>query len=130
MPRNMSFMLTTEQVENGSKVVTRRTGWSFLLPGDLITACEKCQGIPKGGKIRRIAQIRIVSVRREFLGSITYGDCVLEGFPDMSPRDFIDFFIHHCPEKNITELSVVNRIEFEYIGFYHSDGTFQNKPEK
>jgi len=27
MPRNMSFMLTTEQIKNRTKTVTRRLGW-------------------------------------------------------------------------------------------------------
>jgi hypothetical protein len=30
----MSFMLTIDQVKNKTKTVTRRTGWTFLKPGD------------------------------------------------------------------------------------------------
>jgi hypothetical protein len=113
MPRNMSFMLTTEQVRNRTKTVTRRTGWSFLKPGDIVNAVEKGMGIKKGQKVTRICQIRIKSIRwGEPLYYITKDECIKEGFHEMEPDDFIDMFIRHnkvwagCP---------VNRIEFEYI---------------
>ena len=48
--RAMSFMLTTEQMRNRSKSVTRRLGWNTLKPGDRIIAAVKCQGLGKGGK--------------------------------------------------------------------------------
>ena len=41
MPRNMSFMITKEQVRNRTKTVTRRLGWAFLKPGDIVNAVEK-----------------------------------------------------------------------------------------
>lgn len=34
--RRMSFMLTRKQVLDQTKDVTRRNGWAFLKPGDLI----------------------------------------------------------------------------------------------
>lgn len=49
--RNMSFMLTTAQIRDRSKTVTRRLGWWNLRVGDVVMACEKCQGLGKGGKI-------------------------------------------------------------------------------
>ena len=48
MPRNMSFALTTKQIEDETKDVTRRNGWWFLKPGDQIWAVEKCMGLKKG----------------------------------------------------------------------------------
>ena len=45
MPRNMSFMLTTEQVRNKTKTVTRRLGWWFLKPGEIVNAVEKGMGL-------------------------------------------------------------------------------------
>lgn len=48
--RRMSFMLTKEQVLNQTKDVTRRNGWAFLKPGDLIQPVEKCMGLKKGEK--------------------------------------------------------------------------------
>lgn len=34
--RNMSFALTTKQIINRTKTITRRFGWWFLRPGDKI----------------------------------------------------------------------------------------------
>lgn len=36
MPKNMSFMLTTERVRNKTKTVTRRLGWQNLKRGEII----------------------------------------------------------------------------------------------
>lgn len=58
MPRNMSFSITTDQVRNREKNVTRRNGWWFLKSGDIVNAVEKTMGLKKGEKIKRICQIR------------------------------------------------------------------------
>lgn len=112
MPRNMSFMLTTEQIYNQTKTVTRRLGWDFIKPGDLVNACEKCQGLKKGEKVVRIAQIRIKSVEKEPLFHITDDECRREGFFMMEPMDFVEMF---CDHNKCTPETLVNRIEFEYI---------------
>ncbi len=52
--RNMSFMLTTQQMQDRTKDVTRRVGWWFLKPGDVIMAVEKGMGLKKGEKIKRM----------------------------------------------------------------------------
>ena len=36
--RRMAFSLTTPQILAQSKTVTRRVGWRFLQPGDLVMA--------------------------------------------------------------------------------------------
>lgn len=41
MPRNMSFSMTTEAVRNRTKTVTRRLGWEFLKPGDILWASDR-----------------------------------------------------------------------------------------
>ena len=113
MPRNMSFMLTTEQVRKRSKTVTRRLGWNFLNPGDIVNAVEQCQGLKKGEKVKCICRIRIKSVRwGEPLYHVTKEECVKEGFPEMTPAEFIDMFKWH---NNVSALCPVNRIEFEYV---------------
>lgn len=91
MPRNMSFMHTLEQMHNRSKTVTRRLGWYDLQVGDILNACEKCQGIEKG-ELVKIGQILVLDVRIEKLSKMTNHDCVLEGFPNMNAEEFIDFF--------------------------------------
>ena len=112
MPRNMSFQMTTKQIQDESKTVTRRFGWWFLKSGDILNACEKCMGLKKGEKIKKLKLIRVVSTRKELLSAITKEDCILEGFPEMVPEDFIKMLTNHykCnPDK------VVNRIKFEYL---------------
>jgi len=113
MPRNMSFMLTKEQVRDKTKTVTRRNGWWFLNAGDIVNACEKCQGLKKGEKIVKTCQIRILSTRTERLCRITQDECVKEGLPEMTPVEFVKFF--WLTHKGVTPASNVNRIEFEYI---------------
>lgn len=113
MPSNISFMLTTRQVRNKTKTVTRRLGWKKLKPGQILNACEKCQGIKAGERIVVICQIRVVSTRWEPLSAITQEDVALEGFPEMSPVDFIRFF---ADANKCSADELVNRIEFEYLG--------------
>lgn len=115
MPRNMSFMLTTDQIRNQTKTVTRRVGWEFLKPGDVLNACVKCQGIKKGEKIERICEIRVKSAIREPLSNIMYegfAGVEAEGFKGMRPREFVDMF---CSEMDVDPSDLVTRIEFEYV---------------
>jgi len=112
MPRNMSFFMTTEQIKNRTKTVTRRLGWKFLKPGDVVWAVEKAQGLKKGEKINRLCKLRIVSVRRERIDDMEQPECALEGLPDMFVEEFIQWFT--C-EMGIHVWEEVTRIEFEYI---------------
>jgi len=114
MPRNMSFAMTTEQFKRRTKTVTRRFGWRFLKPGDVVCGVEKAMGLKKGEKIKRLGLIRIVSVREEPLCFITVEDCEKEGFPDMEPAEFVEMMREHYGPA-IADLTPVNRIEFEYI---------------
>ena len=112
MPRNMSFALTTNQFKNRTKTVTRRFGWDFLKPGDIVCGVEKAMGLKKGDKIKKLGLIRILSIRREPLNVITPEDVAKEGFPDCSVEDFINMICSHY--KCDSEINI-NRIEFEYI---------------
>ncbi len=114
MPRNMSFMLTTRQVKNKTKTVTRRLGWWFLKPGEIVNAVEKCQGLKKGEKIKRICQIKIKHVRRERLSDLTLEDIKKEGLPGMSRWNFVEMFVKANKCRGGIHVEV-NRIEFEYI---------------
>lgn len=109
--RNMSFSLTTNQIRQRTKTVTRRLGWKTLKPGDLLCACRKCMGLKPSESIERLGTIRVVSVRREPLDAITTADVAREGFRGMSPEEFVRMFCDHMggvPEQDVT------RIEFEY----------------
>lgn len=109
--RNMSFMLTTQQILDETKFVTRRLGWWFLKPFDVVMACEKCQGLKKGEKINKLKKITIMKTGPEKLCDITRRDVWLEGFPEMSTQEFIVMF---CKEMKCNALTIVNRIEFIY----------------
>jgi hypothetical protein len=110
----MSFSMTKEQYRNRTKRVTRRLGWWNLRAGEICNGVEKAQGLRKGEKIVVMGQHEIISTRREMLCDITPEDVVLEGFPDMTPESFIQFFMkgHKCERGRFT---VVNRIEFDYL---------------
>ena len=113
MPRSMSFALTTAQVLDRTKTVTRRYGWGNLKPGDVLWAVEKCMGLKKGEKVNRLALIEIVSVRTEPLKEITKEDCIKEGFPHFEPADFILLIMKTYPKKMASD--PINRIEFKYL---------------
>lgn len=120
--RNISFALTTQQVRERKKWVTRRLGWLWLVEymkthkvGPELQPVVKGQGIPKGGKVEKIGNpIRVTGVRREPLGKIyQYEDePAKEGFPELTSVRFVKMFCEHnkCfPETPVT------RIEFEYL---------------
>ena len=109
MPRGMSFWLTQQQMRDGIKDVTRRLGWKFLKPGDIVNAIEKCQGLKKGQKQVLIYQLQIISTRSEVLLTITQEECVREGFPNLTPIEFVDMF---CKANGCLPTEEINRIEF------------------
>jgi hypothetical protein len=110
--RNMSFSMTTKQIRDRTKTVTRRFGWWFLKPGDYLCAVEKGQGLKKGEKIKRICKIEVVSVRREILWKMGQGDCAKEGFPQLTLGQFLAMF---CKSSGKPSDAIVNRIEFKYV---------------
>jgi len=106
--------MTTEQVRNKTKTVTRRFGWWFLVPGQRLRAVEKSRGLKKGEKVKSICQIEVVSVHKEQVKDICFkkNDIKREGFPGMCLYDFMTMLckLGHCdPDCD------VNRIEFKYI---------------
>lgn len=115
--RNMSFALTTAQMYARTKTVTRRLGWDDLKPGERVMACEKCQGLGKGGKVRRIGVIECVSNRKVWLHrDMTMAECTYEGFAGIEPMQFVHMFIEH---NNCHFNCVVNRIEFKFVEVAH-----------
>jgi hypothetical protein len=110
--RNMSFAMTTEQFRARTKRVTRRFGWWFLRPGDVVNGVERAMGLKRGEKITSLGPIRIVSTRAEPLNAITPEDVALEGFPDWTPEQFVSMLVGHY---KVDPTKTVNRIEFEYI---------------
>ena len=118
--RNMSFALTTEQVRNRTKTVTRRLGWSTLTPGTLLQPVVKGMGLKKGERVEKIGgPIRVLSVTGEWMSDFRQrpdaaDECRREGFPSMTPQEFYVFFRRTHPDPGADDLRV-NRIEFEYV---------------
>lgn len=121
--RNMSFALTTDQITEGTKTVTRRLGWLNLKPGDKLRPVRKCMGLHPGEKLDVLRDpLTVVSVRREPLRTMTddldYGflECELEGFgthPDYKwPSSFVAMFC--ASHRGCTPETTVTRIEFSY----------------
>lgn len=112
--RNMSFSMTTAQVRNRTKTVTRRFGWWNLKPGDVLCAIEKGQGLKKGEKVVRICQIEVVKSTAETLSimELSPGEAALEGFPDSSEEEFVTML---CKKYKKSRHDLVNRIEFKYL---------------
>lgn len=119
----MSFALTTTQIMEGTKTVTRRLGWLHAKAGQHIRPVRKCMGLRPGERLDVLRDpLTIVSVRREplraMLDSIDYGseECRLEGFgnhPDYRfPSAFVEMFC--ATHKGCTPDTVVTRIEFAY----------------
>jgi hypothetical protein len=116
--KNISFALTKAQFRDRTKTVTRRLGWASLKPGERLMGCEKCQGLGKGGKIVRMGEIEVVSVRSEPLNLMAkdraYGliEVEREGFPDWTPEQFVALF---CKANKTTPEQMVTRIEFRHV---------------
>lgn len=113
----MSFALTTDQIRNRTKTVTRRVGWLFLKPGEEINAVNKTMGFKKGERPVLLAKLRVVSIRREPVNAITDADVKAEGLADHPaikgfPSCFVDFF---CRSHGCLPTTEITRIEFEYI---------------
>lgn len=111
--RNMSFSLTTPQMRAKTKHVTRRLGWIHLRAGDQVMACEKCMGRKAGEPLVRIGPIMIHTTRWESLSLMTPEECIREGFPDLTPSQFIEMFC--ATHKGCTPSTVVHRIAFRHL---------------
>ena len=110
--RRMSFALTTEQIKEKTKTVTRRLGWKNLRNGDYIQPVIKCMGLKKGEKQRLIGNpIKVISVSFERLDTITKWEVIQEGFPNLEPAEFVAMF---CEANRCKPSKKITRIEFEY----------------
>ena len=108
--RIMSFHETTNQIRGRSKDVTRRLGWAVLWPGEKVQAVDQSPRLGKGYEV--LAIIEIIGVRTERLSRITQEDVVREGYPELTPEDFIEMF---CMFAACKPDQIVQRIEFKYL---------------
>lgn len=137
--RNMSFALTTEQIQAGTKDVTRRLGWQFLKEGDLIRPVRKCMGLRPGEKVVALRPpIRIIGIRREplrqLLDDLDYGfqEIRREGFAAHPhyrwPSEWVDMFCRS--HKGCQPWTIVTRIEFEYTDCSDSEADTSRAKER
>ena len=121
--RLMSFALTTQQIVDGTKLVTRRLGWLHAKPGQLLLPVRKCMGLRPGEKIEPLrAPIRIIDVRREplraMLDDLDYGfeEIRLEGFAEHPhyrwPSEWVQMFC--ATHRGCKPETIVTRIAFTY----------------
>ncbi|TXH46022.1 MAG: ASCH domain-containing protein [Desulfurellales bacterium] len=109
--RNMSFAITTRQIVDRTKTVTRRRGWKTLKPGTLIRAVKKGMGLKPGEQLEPLAVLCVVDVRREPLHAIDDEDVQREGFV-MPAHEFVEMFCRHMGgDRN----QILTRIEFRYV---------------
>lgn len=97
---------------DGTKTVTRRTGWQNLRPGDRLLAVRKAMGLKAGEKVQPLCEIEVVSVDRVHIFDIDKNDTIDEGFPHLSPQEFIDMF---CKAMRVKSSDLVTRIEFRKV---------------
>jgi hypothetical protein len=109
----MAVSLTEPQVRDRSKTVTRRVGWRMLRDGDQLTLCRKVMGRRRGEPLERIATVEVTAVRRERLNAITEADVAAEGFPQMTPAEFVSFFCG--THRGCGPGTEVTRIEWRYL---------------
>lgn len=111
---NISFSMTTQQIRERTKDVTRRLGWSHVSPGQVLTAIEKGQGLRKGEHVVKLCKIIVVNVSREPVKAILdypVTELAREGFPHLTAEQFILMF---CRANRCRRNKRITRIEFSY----------------
>jgi hypothetical protein len=127
MSRLMSVAFTEDAVRARTKTVTRRKGWwtdkngrRILVPGERLTLCRKVMGRKPGEPLVRIAEVEVVSVRREPLRDVVLpGELTAEGFPEWDTPDdswgALEFVERFFTPQGIDPLDDVTRIEWHYL---------------
>lgn len=143
MARLMSVALTEDAVRERRKTVTRRLGWGMVRAGDELRLVRKAMGRSRVGDdgvryvepLVDVARVRVVSVTRVRLDTITDADVDREGFgPYGDPYPHQDWWppgtvppaeVHgHAAHRFVsfftaamrcTPDTMVTRIEWEYL---------------
>src|SRR6185503_5234192 len=117
--RLMSFSMTEQQMLARTKTATRRLGWLHARVGDEVQPVRHAMGLKRWEAIERVGlPIVLLSIRKEPLQLLTrdveYGarECVLEGFPHLTPEQFVSMFIKS--HRGCEPATQVTRIEFRY----------------
>lgn len=133
MARRMSVAMTTQQVLDRTKTVTRRKGWwldkhgrPLVKPGDHLILVDRVMGFKKGERATVLAEVEVVSVRREQLSVLSdwCGDeehleqCAelrREGFDParIGPAAFVHRYFVVAQGMSVDDM--VTRIEWRYL---------------
>ncbi|HRH59457.1 MAG TPA: hypothetical protein PL045_02755 [Chitinophagaceae bacterium] len=81
--------------------------------GEQLCAVEKAMGLKKGEKIKKLTIIEVEQHSFEPLNTITQQEVINEGFPGMTPEEFIEMFC--ATHKNCKPHTTVTRIQFKYV---------------
>jgi hypothetical protein len=109
----MAVSLTEAQVRDRAKTVARPPGRPVLRPGDRITLYREVPGRHPGETLDRVAAVEVVSVRREPLDAITAADLTAEGFPRMTPAEYVLHF--RATHRGCTPQTEITRIAWRYL---------------
>ena len=123
MSRLMSVSLTEQAVVERRKTVTRRLGWTFLKPGDRLTLCRKVMGRKPGESLVRLAEVEVVSVRRERLSDMTSEDVPREAVPGTEGWSPVKWSEWYAGKMGCGVGSEVTRIEWRYLDVTVSEVT-------
>lgn len=122
----MSVAFTEAAVRARTKTVTRRKGWwidkngrHLLRPGDHLTLCRKVMGRKPGEPLVRVAEVLVLSVRREPLCAVA-GDAADLGAAELAREGFTDidaweFMRRYFTPQGIGPMDDVTRIEWRYL---------------
>lgn len=128
----MSVSMTEQAVVERRKTVTRRKGWwldkrgrHLVKVGDRLTLCRKVMGRKPSEPLVRLAEVEVVSLRRERLSELAWAtrlttdyrwakrEVLLEGFPDLEPTEFVRRFFLDAQGMSVDD--EVTRIEWRYL---------------
>ncbi len=123
MARLMSVAFTEQPVRDRTKTVSRRKGWwldkngrRLLQQGDGLTLCRKVMGRKPGEPLVRLAEVEVISVRREplYLCIIDWEfEGPREGFPDLTAVQFMHRYFRDAQGIHASDL--ITRIEWRYL---------------
>lgn len=111
--------MTIPAVKARTKTVTRRRAdtWTTLKVGQVLTLIEKGMGLKTGQKQITLAHVRITSITVEPLLNIFDEEnaTAKEGLPEMSPSEFVRFWLHGHHHKITDRSAQCRRIEWAYL---------------
>lgn len=105
--RRGSFKHTGPQMRGRTKHETRRLTWLWAKPGIRVLAVSQCRGLRKGQSPEVFGVIEIVAVRRERLDAIDQAGVIAEGFPELTPAEFVAMFCRHMRCRPSTKVTAV-----------------------